>query len=74
MTILTRQLLVFYQPTAEKDGFYLEQYISLLLSPISNTRSLLNEMFASNDKEVIDSWIWLACLLIKKVLLQSIKR
>jgi hypothetical protein len=71
---MTRQLLLFYQPTAEKDNFYLEQYISLLLSPISNRTSHLNEMFGINDKETLDSWIWLACLLIKKVLLQSIER
>ncbi|GAA5813710.1 hypothetical protein MFLAVUS_007197 [Mucor flavus] len=63
---LTRQLLVFYQN--EKDQIYLERYTALL------TPTLLHEMFNIQDKEVIDSWVWLACLLIKKALLPSINR
>jgi hypothetical protein len=65
---LTRQLVLFYQPKIEKDNIYLESYISLLLSP-----GVLNEMYTIKDKEVLDSWIWLTCLLIKKVLLQSLR-
>ncbi|KAI8085862.1 uncharacterized protein B0P05DRAFT_534008 [Gilbertella persicaria] len=54
MIILTRQLLLFYQP--EKDTAYLEQYAAqLTVMPTG------------------DSWVWLVCLLIKKVLLPSIK-
>lgn len=63
---MTRQLLVFYQK--EKDQIYLEQYIALL------TPTQLHEIFNIQDKDVIDSWVWLACLLIKKALLPSINR
>lgn len=65
---LTRQLLMFYQPKIEGDTIYFEQYISLLLTP-----GVLNEMFNIKDKETLDSWIWLTCLLIKKVLLASLR-
>ncbi|KAI9334179.1 hypothetical protein BD770DRAFT_402519 [Pilaira anomala] len=66
---LTRQLLVFYQTTQEKDKYYLEQYISILVSP---TTSQLHQMFNIKDREMLDSWIGLVCLLIKKVVLPSI--
>ncbi|KAG2200529.1 hypothetical protein INT47_012315 [Mucor saturninus] len=72
ITTMARQLLLFYQPTSG-DAPYLDGFIGLLLSPVSNTTSLLTDMFTTQDKETLDSWIWIACLLIKKVLLQSIK-
>jgi hypothetical protein len=64
---LTRQLLLIYQPS--KDNTLLDQYISLLLSP---TTTYFNTLIHIKDKDLHDTWVWLICLLIKKVLLPSI--
>lgn len=60
----TRQLLLFY--TNYTDNSYAEEYISTLEPHLQN-------MFQTQDREQLDSWVWLTCLLIKKVLLPSME-
>ncbi|ORE07744.1 HECT-domain-containing protein [Rhizopus microsporus var. microsporus] len=62
---LTRALILFYQPEKDKER-YLQPYIRLLLSKQTD-KTLLEDMFMI----ATDSWTWLMCFLIKKVLLQT---
>lgn len=62
---LTRQIVLFYQPGV--DNKYLEEYINFM----GSTPHLLGAMFDLKDEAQLDSWIWLTCLLIKRVLLKS---
>ncbi|KAI8970934.1 hypothetical protein BDB01DRAFT_812998 [Pilobolus umbonatus] len=65
---LTRQLILFYRPS---DSHYITLYTAYLLSPYNHS-TLLNYLFTLKGK-ASESWVWLVCLLAKKVILPDIK-
>jgi hypothetical protein len=64
---LTRELLQFYPST--QNTTLLTKYLVLM---IQNDFEWTRFMLAIEDAEVLDTWLWQVCLVVKKVLLLSL--